>query len=92
MSVSIKMWAMMAPLVVCASAVADQPIGQGGNPGKATETRLVPKMHNSERSLGKAPLESTGPAKGERAPFTSRGLSLREKRIFVLGLEAQEKK
>lgn len=89
-------------LAICASALAatDQRDDQRGNTGTAlgaeAETAAGPDKAAKTHAPGERPWTASAQdavhADSGRAPFSGRGLTLQQKRIFVLGLETQEKK
>ena len=89
-------------LAICASAFAapDQPDDQRGKTGTGlgaeAETAAGPDKAAKTHAPGERPWTASAQdavhADSGRAPFSGRGLTLQQKRIFVLGLETQEKK
>ena len=102
MNADLRTYTAIALLMMCGCALAEpvEPVSADRN-GKSAVPLAKPDASGSRSAtdLAKragyaatASAEDAAPAAGERRAESGRRLTLREKRIFVLGLAAQEKK
>ena len=97
MGVSMKLRVVIALLAICASAFtvgADQPDDQRDDVGSVSgiEPETDARLRGISNTQAPDEYPETALAASQRTPFSGRRLTLQQRRIFVLGLQAQEKK